>query len=223
MAELPPAAEERALTVTGNPSCPADLGTAVGLPRPRVTWTPQRRGVPTGEPPRALPAPWINGEQITDGDWFNLRLDLDAHRVHTERLCAVCGLAVAGPIVYLRFRGPGSGDGRPWTSGPGAHPVCATIAARHCPHLVRQYTADPAAVIAYSWDRAGQGYVVPDGDTWTVYDNELRLLEGVTPLTLAALTALARTQPRTGASGCPVGHTQAGASGAVAPVAPAAR
>jgi hypothetical protein len=183
----------------GEPSdgqAPARFAAALGLPRPRATWTPTEGGtlIETGQPPQSLPAPWVQGDKVADNDWMSFRDDLDARVALERRLCTVCGLAVEGSIVYLRYE---TTKPLALTSGPGAHAVCAVLAARHCPHLVRQRAEDPDAVIAYVYDGPGQAFDVTEEDLAAflgIFSDIVELTGPVTPVSLPELTARARAE-----------------------------
>lgn len=167
-----------------------------GLPRPRARFTgsAERTGW-TG----SLRYPWINAGSVAEPQWLSFRPE-DSLRAHELRLCAVCGVVVAGPLVYLNFGWLPSPGARPETSGPGAHPVCALIAVDDCPHLAEQLARRGAdTVIGWLWTGPGQAYHL-DTSSETgpeeIYGEPLLLEEPVRALTAGAIRALVRRHSR---------------------------
>ena len=115
-----------------------------------------------------LPSPWVNGAYPDSNEWITFRTwvpgdaneqdDLDETRFYyTERRCAVCGERLGEEFVYLLSVGH-------TTSGPGCHPVCATLALKFCPHLVSAEDFDPGGEIGWLWS----GELTQTEDDWMV-------------------------------------------------------
>lgn len=169
------------------------VDTTAGLPRPLVKYPPENGTslFRTCEVPNRMPVPWINGNNPVTGQW--LVFDINRCKVaHPMRNCTVCGSRMKGTVVYLNLA---QRDGR-WTSGPGAHPKCALIAANYCPHVLEQWKDDDNAVIAYAYDGEGQGYIVTPtryGGNEIYTDGEMKLRDkDVRDLALADLKKLAK-------------------------------
>lgn len=174
------------------PACPAghDPGACprpvwphdAGWPRPKAKFEFSSSGEQLPEPVK-LPAPWINGNHVLTGDWLSFRPDAD--RAFDERLCSVCGEAMPGTVILLRYTDETAGI----TSGPGAHPRCAALACKHCPHMNHRADEETGGY-AHDGDDAGFD---PDSDpfassTYTV-DADAR------PVTVAQIRRLAASDP----------------------------
>lgn len=136
-----------------------------------------------------MPLPWVVRLQpLTGRGWAALE-PARAQAAYAERRCAVCGEQVDGVIVLLRLalQTPlrlRSGQEIPLTDGPGAHPRCAELASRTCPHLRDQ----DGPVIGYLFDGAGCGsHEVQAGErSWRLVDPAAR------PVTRRQLQRLVR-------------------------------
>lgn len=144
-----------------------------------------------------LPIPWVGAPEIVADDyWLGFRDD--AHLAHTERRCAVCGERIEGLVVLGAYRG----DGRR-TDGPGLHPRCMWMTANVCPHFAPGGTRpEDATVVCYVYAGDGVGYRSPQ-DREELYCGPVEVDERATPMTMAGLAALARSDPWGTASGTP--------------------
>lgn len=149
---------------------------------------------------RHLPLPWINAvAPVFEGSRGFVKMDpRRAREAAEDRLCVICGLELGVSRVMGAF---GSNVEIPHevllTDGPPGHPRCIALAARHCPHLRRQWENTPApddVIIAYVYEGAGPAAIpVPsekDGDSlpWIAAPGSIRL-------TLGELREMARRDP----------------------------